>query len=349
MSETDREFAERLRGLEANRDYHNKRYEYGIMLTMIAGLASIIILLFATADSAAINAFSFSETTTSSRVLDNDQSAVLANAINRAKQSILQNQASLDILPNFTSWLSNTEGFLKATSVPAEDRDADQTELIDRTTSDSLSARKMVASFFALYRWYESEDAPRDADLIDRWRNIVGKIEPVPDSELSEPPVQRLWMLVDSIHESEKRYASILDEISVAREWEAARRTELSAKLSEDNQVVSSLTSVIDTFGQARPADTGPVAIANALIRIGAVGLTIFIIQILLSFTRYHLRMADHFRGAITALQISDGDVDKALKVAELTSNSVDFGKVPQSVLEKAIDALKESASFRRV
>eukprot|EP00439_Symbiodinium_sp_Y106_P089549 s1_g2085.t1 len=192
----------------------------------------------------------------------------------------------------------------------------------------------MVASFFALYRWYESEDAPRDADLIDRWRNIVGKIEPVPDSELSEPPVQRLWMLVDSIHESEKRYASILDEISVAREWEAARRTELSAKLSEDNQVVSSLTSVIDTFGQARPADTGPVAIANALIRIGAVGLTIFIIQILLSFTRYHLRMADHFRGAITALQISDGDVDKALKVAELTSNSVDFGKERNGLYE---------------
>ncbi|MBL4907534.1 MAG: hypothetical protein JKX94_08790, partial [Sneathiella sp.] len=77
----------------------------------------------------------------------------------------------------------------------------------------------------------------------------------------------------------------------------------------------------------------------------GAVGVLILLVQIFVNSTRYHARLADLYLAQANALRASNGNLAAAeLLLKELTPLSVDFGKAPTSIYEKAIEAVRDVA-----
>ena len=80
----------------------------------------------------------------------------------------------------------------------------------------------------------------------------------------------------------------------------------------------------------------------------GAVGILILLIQVFVSTTRYHARLADLYKAQAIALGASGGDVDTAKALLErLSPLQVDFGKTPTSLYEKALDTVSQVAKTR--
>ncbi len=122
-------------------------------------------------------------------------------------------------------------------------------------------------------------------------------------------------------------------------------------ELQKQDDAIAEETKALEQLLRAYsqpPPDSSARSAALLLTRIAAVGLAVFLIQILISLTRYHARMADHYRSLQNAMQIANGDLFDLPNIAAITNANVDFGKVPTSVLEKAVEALKEGMSYRR-
>jgi hypothetical protein len=95
-----------------------------------------------------------------------------------------------------------------------------------------------------------------------------------------------------------------------------------------------------------------PLEIGNAssfslvsfgLVRIGAVTIGIFAVQILFSFARYHIRLAHHLESVADALVLSDVDTAKfAALVSSMSPHTIDFGKLPNSPVDKATEIVRE-------
>ena len=89
-------------------------------------------------------------------------------------------------------------------------------------------------------------------------------------------------------------------------------------------------------------------AISSVIVRIGAVLVGIFLIQILVSFTRYQYRLAEHLSMCSHLVKLTGGNIDdvKALAPAMLPF-ALDFGKMPvsplQHIVERLIDKLPSS------
>jgi hypothetical protein len=76
---------------------------------------------------------------------------------------------------------------------------------------------------------------------------------------------------------------------------------------------------------------------------IGAIMFAIFFIQIALNFMRYYAQLAELYDAQADALIAAAGDQDRAAKFLEQFSPTIEFGKTPVTLYEKALDAVKEA------
>jgi len=94
----------------------------------------------------------------------------------------------------------------------------------------------------------------------------------------------------------------------------------------------------IDQFRSAQNS-LSPI-IGSSVVRIGSVLIGIFLIQIMVGFSRYYYRLAEHFKVCSVVLRLSKGDVGYMQSVIPLLMPSnIEFGKMPNSPLEKIVDS----------
>lgn len=88
--------------------------------------------------------------------------------------------------------------------------------------------------------------------------------------------------------------------------------------------------------------------IAESVAKIGAVFIAIYLVQILLSLTRYHFRIADHLEVASDILNLAGGDHEKLKDLMlVLATTHIDFGKAPTTPVDKVLDTVKDTLSKR--
>ena len=86
--------------------------------------------------------------------------------------------------------------------------------------------------------------------------------------------------------------------------------------------------------------------IGDTVLRFGSVLLAIYLIQILVNFTRYHFRIASHLEAAADALELSGGELESFEKYsAILDPNCIEFGASPNSPEEKVADIIRDAIS----
>ncbi len=73
----------------------------------------------------------------------------------------------------------------------------------------------------------------------------------------------------------------------------------------------------------------------------GAIGIAILLVQIFVNSMRYYARLAEFYDAQADALLASGGDPAIAGEFMEKFSPlSIDFGKTPSSIYEKALDTI---------
>jgi hypothetical protein len=83
-------------------------------------------------------------------------------------------------------------------------------------------------------------------------------------------------------------------------------------------------------------------ALTSSFIRVAAVALAIFLTQVLVNFTRYQFRIADHLDAVADAIVFSNGDMSQlSTFVNSVSPQHIDFGKHAESPSDKIIDTLK--------
>jgi hypothetical protein len=81
--------------------------------------------------------------------------------------------------------------------------------------------------------------------------------------------------------------------------------------------------------------------IATAVFSLGAVAFLVLLIQIAVVFIRYHLRIAELYDAQADAFRSSGGSPKLAhLLLAQLSPNEIEFGRVPSTIYEKALEAI---------
>lgn len=80
---------------------------------------------------------------------------------------------------------------------------------------------------------------------------------------------------------------------------------------------------------------------SSLIIRLGAVAVGIFLMQLLLNFVRYQTRMYFHWFMCAGLVRLSNGHYDTIKELADaLMPTSIDFGKIPDSPTDKIIDTV---------
>ena len=83
--------------------------------------------------------------------------------------------------------------------------------------------------------------------------------------------------------------------------------------------------------------------IGGTIVRIGAVAIGIFGVQIMFNFARYHIRLAHHLESSADALELSGENftnLDILQKV--LAPVDIDFGKSPTTPTDKLLDVVHD-------
>lgn len=95
---------------------------------------------------------------------------------------------------------------------------------------------------------------------------------------------------------------------------------------------------------QAQPSWSSIVT--SVILRLGAVVLAVFLIQIFVSLTRYRFRVAEHLSLCADALLLSGDDTDKFKILSNtLSAKSFDFGKLPNSPYVEITQAIRDGIS----
>lgn len=88
--------------------------------------------------------------------------------------------------------------------------------------------------------------------------------------------------------------------------------------------------------------------VLNAIIRIGAIFMALYVMQITVSLSRYHYRLADHLAVTADVLRISAGNANAYKTFATHMLPKVDFGKMPEPMMQhiatKALDVANNIA-----
>jgi predicted PurR-regulated permease PerM len=83
--------------------------------------------------------------------------------------------------------------------------------------------------------------------------------------------------------------------------------------------------------------------ITDSVTKIGAVLIALYMVQILLSLTRYHFRLADHLTIVAESFKYADSDTDKLKDILNVISiDHIDFGKSPTTPMENIIELIKD-------
>ena len=83
--------------------------------------------------------------------------------------------------------------------------------------------------------------------------------------------------------------------------------------------------------------------ITESVTKIGAVLIALYMVQILLSLTRYHFRLADHLAIVAISIKHSDSDIGKIEQfMTAVGTNHIDFGKAPVTPSDKLIEMMKD-------
>lgn len=95
----------------------------------------------------------------------------------------------------------------------------------------------------------------------------------------------------------------------------------------------------------ADPYLTLAESLSTVVFSIGAVAFVVLMIQIAMMFIRYHTRLAELYDAQADALLASNGDVTHVEPLLQQFSpNSIDFGKTPSTIYEKALEAIRDVA-----
>lgn len=86
--------------------------------------------------------------------------------------------------------------------------------------------------------------------------------------------------------------------------------------------------------------------ISGLVLRLGAVVLAVFVIQILVSLARYRFRISDSLYTRAEAVKLANGNME-ALKVlmASFSDGNMDFGALPESPYLEFLKVLRDLAS----
>lgn len=87
--------------------------------------------------------------------------------------------------------------------------------------------------------------------------------------------------------------------------------------------------------------------ISGLIIRVGIVLISLYLIQILLTFTRYQFRYSDFLASLAFALEYTDDDhIEFETLVSKSDSSKIDLGKSPRTVTQEVIDLLNSLKDF---
>lgn len=79
------------------------------------------------------------------------------------------------------------------------------------------------------------------------------------------------------------------------------------------------------------------------IVRVGAVIVGVYVVQMMFKFARYHMRVAQHLEAAADTLELcgdNRGDLTAMMKL--LSPASIDFGEPPASPGDRMLDLAKE-------
>ncbi|MCX8890511.1 hypothetical protein NOK91_25580 [Vibrio parahaemolyticus] len=116
-----------------------------------------------------------------------------------------------------------------------------------------------------------------------------------------------------------------------------------------ETKLKETITLINDLKSSESSSQTPSSGFASSLSTIafsfGAVGFVILLIQIAVQFMRYYARLAELYHAQADALRASGGDPIVAFKFIEhFSPSSIDIGKAPTSVYEKALDTISTVA-----
>lgn len=142
----------------------------------------------------------------------------------------------------------------------------------------------------------------------------------------------------DAIRKRNERHAKALADATAA--WNIANAAQEAAVLARDTArelatAASSAPLPEDQKTDIQQAITRGGAVA------GAIGIAILVLQIFVNSMRYYARLAEFYDAQADALLASGNDPALAIEFLEKFSPaSIDFGKAPVSIYEKALDAV---------
>lgn len=83
--------------------------------------------------------------------------------------------------------------------------------------------------------------------------------------------------------------------------------------------------------------------IGGAIVRVGVVAIGIYGVQIMFSFARYHIRLANHLEASADALQLCENNYSELGVIQQvMVPTGIDFGKTPASPSDKLVELVQE-------
>ena len=113
-----------------------------------------------------------------------------------------------------------------------------------------------------------------------------------------------------------------------------------SALLKELEALQANRLSALRAKGEIQSVEE---IIATSITRVGAVLLSVFMMQILLGFFRYFIRLTNYYGAKVVAVKsLSEGDLGTLAEIIKsVSSENINFGKEPQMPFNKVFELLK--------
>ncbi len=230
-----------------------------------------------------------------------------------------------------------------------------------RDSAGTIQEGRAAAIAAEIRDWPEIRGLPFCLEQIgeQRWDSTLGWFATRRGGPLARFPVDELarFCIADSILQSEDM-APLTDRLEAfgANESDVSGVLYIFSELeevgttlhriSEEQSYIRELVDeVLVDAAEIKADELGTVAwIQIAVTRIGAVGLAIFGVQILISFFRYFMKTAALYESRAVALLAFDDDEDKEAIQKFLTAirpESVTFGKEPDAPIEQVVEMAK--------
>ena len=88
--------------------------------------------------------------------------------------------------------------------------------------------------------------------------------------------------------------------------------------------------------------------ISRTILASGAVAFIVMLIQVSIMFMKYHTRLAELYETQANIILATEADMDKATEALKVFSpNSIEIGKTPTTLYEKALDTIQEVAKSK--